>query len=190
MLGTKEIAEILGVKAVTVRKYAGALEKAGYIVGRGESGHREYTQNDATVFRELQALCERSGMTVNMSAQAVVSRVMKERGSVSHGVVPVNNSTEIQYAERYNELMTFMQGISEHNQNQAELLAKQAEEIDRLHKRMDQQNNNISVMLREVLDTRRMVAAANDKKWYQFWKKRTVLPDLDDPETVWKMKRE
>lgn len=190
MLGTKEIAEILGVKPVTVRKYASALEKAGYIVGRGDSGHREYTQNDATAFRELQALCERSGMTVEMSANVIATRIIKELEPVADSVMPVVKGNDVQYVERYNELVSIMQGINEHNQNQAELLAKQAEEIERLHKRIDQQNNNISVMLREVLDTRRMVAAAHDKKWYQFWKKRIVIPDLDDPETVWKMKRE
>ncbi|WP_254184742.1 DUF3967 domain-containing protein [Micrococcus luteus] len=63
----------------------------------------------------------------------------------------------------------------------------QAAELERLHKRMDDQNANIAVILREILETRRMVAAANDKKWWQFWRKSLVLPDLSDPETVWRL---
>ncbi|MEK4240383.1 DUF3967 domain-containing protein, partial [Paenibacillus sp. FSL H7-0714] len=93
------------------------------------------------------------------------------------------NQLSERYEERYNELFEVMRQLGEQNQ-------QQAEELARVHKRMDEQNANISVILREVLDTRRMVAAANDKRWWEFWKKDMVLPDLDDPEVRWKLSKD
>ncbi|MEK4493983.1 DUF3967 domain-containing protein [Paenibacillus sp. FSL L8-0493] len=180
MLGTKEICEIIGVKPSTVRKYAGALEAAGYVVNKGDSGHREYTEEDATVFRHLKALCDQPGMTVELAANVVVSRRERAHESVAPMIVSADNQVSERYEERYNELIEVMQRMGEQNQHQAEELA-------RVHKRMDEQNANISVILREVLETRRMVAAASDKRWWQFWKKDMVLPDLNDPEVRWKL---
>lgn len=182
MLGSKEISQIIGVKAVTVRKYAGELEKAGYSVKKSESGHREYTEEDATVFRHMKALCEQSGMTVEMAAKVVAAKHLQAHESVAPAVISGAGQAVERYEERYNELVQAMGLLSEQNQ-------QQAAELERVHKRMDEQNANISVILREVLETRRMVAAANDRKWWQIWRKPMVLPDLDDPETRWKLQQ-
>ncbi|MEK4240360.1 MerR family transcriptional regulator, partial [Paenibacillus sp. FSL H7-0714] len=87
MLGTKEISEILGVKAVTVRKYAGELEKAGYSVIKSESGHREFSEEDATAFRHMKALCEQSGMTVELAAKVVAAKHLKATESIAPMVI-------------------------------------------------------------------------------------------------------
>lgn len=180
MLGTKEISEIIGVKAVTVRKYAGELEKAGYSVKKSESGHREYSEDDATAFRHMKALCEQSGMTVELAAKVVAAKHQQANESVAPMVVTDSIQAVERYEKQYGMLLELVQQMGEQNQ-------QQAAELERVHKRMDEQNANISVILREVLETRRMVAAAADKKWYQFWRKPMVLPDLSDPETRWKL---
>ncbi|MEK4477827.1 MerR family transcriptional regulator [Paenibacillus sp. FSL R7-0048] len=180
MLGTKEISEILGVKAVTVRKYAGELEKAGYSVTKSESGHREYSEDDATAFRHMKALCEQSGMTVELAAKVVAAKHFKAHESVAPMVVSADNQVSERYEERYNELFAVMQQLGEQNQ-------QQAAELDRLHKRMDEQNANISVILREVLETRRLVAATSARKWWKFWDKE--IHDEPDPKAVWNKKQ-
>lgn len=180
MLGTKEISEIIGVKAVTVRKYAGELEKAGYSVSKSASGHREYSEEDATAFRHMKALCEQSGMTVELAAKVVSAKHLKASESIAPMINAGENQIVEQYDGRYTEMIGIMKSMADQNN-------QQAAELDRLHKRMDDQNANITVILREVLETRRMVAAANDKKWWQPWKKSLALPDLSDPETRWKL---
>jgi DNA-binding transcriptional MerR regulator len=180
MLGTKEICEIIGVKPSTVRKYAGALEAAGYVVHKGDSGHREYTEEDATVFRHLKALCDQPGMTVELAANVVVSRRERAHESVSPMVVSSDNQVSERYEERYNELFAVMQQLGEQNQ-------QQALELDRLHKRMDEQNANISVILREVLENRRLVAATSARKWWKFWDK--DIHAEPDPKAVWNKKQ-
>lgn len=173
MYKTTEISEILGVKPGTVRKYAGALEAAGYSVTKSGSGHRDYSEEDATAFRELQALCQRSGMTVDVAAEVVAARRLRASESVAPAVISPDNARLEHYEKRYNEIL--------------EIAQRQADELERVHKRMDEQNAHISVILREVLETRRMVAASQDRKWWQIWRKNLALPDLEDPETVWKL---
>jgi hypothetical protein len=56
-----------------------------------------------------------------------------------------------------------------------------------MNKRMDEQHGNISLILREMQETRRLVAAASNKKWWKFWEKEQ--PDGPDPEAVWNRKQ-
>lgn len=183
MLETKEIADILGVHSNTVRKYALALEAQGYVIQRDDNNDRKYSDIDATAFRELQALRKRTSLPVEKCAEVIAARHREPSESVLPAVNEPDSTQIMQHSTQHAELIGAVQSLVELNQ-------KQADELARVHKRMDDQNNNISVIMREVLETRRMVAAANSRKWYQFWKKDTVLPDLDDPETLWKMQRE
>lgn len=182
MFGTKEISENLGVKPVTVRKYAGELEKAGYIVAKDDSGHRVFSEKDATAFRHMKTLCEQSGMTVELAAKVVAAKYSGASESVAPVPVPSEAQALERYDERYNTLLDALEQMSEHNR-------VQAEQVERLHKRMDDQNANITAILREAVETRRMIAAANSRKWWQFWKKDMILPDLSDPETRWKLQQ-
>ncbi|WP_178076139.1 MerR family transcriptional regulator [Paenibacillus oralis] len=182
MLGTKEISEILKVKPVTVRKYAAALEKAGYIVQRDDNGNRVYTQNDATAFRELQALCERSGMTVENSAEVITARTLRATQAESSAVVPTNGQAVMQYDPRYDELINTINNLV--NQN-----SKILEQNERMAERMAEQNANLTQIMREVTETKRMIAEKQRKSW-KFWERNKQPTDpQSDPELAWK-KRE
>lgn len=192
LIGPNKMAGILGVQPVTVRKYSDILEKAGYVISRSENGRREYSEKDAMIFREVIELCERSGMKLEAAANLVVSREMRDAGVIAHTeIVPVNDQNEqlIQYEERYNELKQIMLSMEEQQRIIEEQNRVQAEELARLHKKMDDQNNNLSVILRETLETRRMIAAANEQKrkpFWKFWSKENS--DDRDPEVVWNRK--
>ncbi|MMZ55617.1 hypothetical protein D1872_174770 [compost metagenome] len=176
MLGTKEIAAILEVQPVTVRKYAKALEDAGYIFERIDGKNREYNDMDVTAFKELVSICKRSGMPIEKVAELIAAKRIKDlQDGPSVSVVPIQEENN-----RYGELVNVIKEMADRNQ-------QQAEQLERLHKRMDSQNANLTAILREMTETRRMVAAMNQKRWWQFWKKDLALPDLADPETVWKL---
>jgi DNA-binding transcriptional MerR regulator len=180
MLETKEIAEVLGVHSNTVRKYALALEKQGYVIHRDDNNDRKYSDIDATVFRELQALRQRTHLSVERCAEVIAARHKEPSESVLPVVKETDSNQIVQHDIQHDELVSTVQSLLDLNR-------QQAAELERVHKRLDDQNNNVSVILREVLETRRMVAAANARKWWEFWKKDSVLPDLNDPETLWKM---
>lgn len=176
MYGSKEIAEILGIKPVTVRKYAAALEDAGYIISRSDSGHRTYSEVDATVFRELQVLCERSNAVTRGDMGTTMLECAKILMVVAPAVVQQQTALMERYEERYTEMMGVIESLREQN--------------ERLNKRLDEQNNNISVILREVLNTKKMMIENNRRKWWKFWDKRDPMIGEPDPEQVWKEKQE
>ncbi|MDT2262665.1 hypothetical protein P7H12_01920 [Paenibacillus larvae] len=76
---TKDMAAMLGIETVTVRKYALALEKAGYIISRDDKDRRTYSDVDAMALQQLFTLRERSGMTVEKSAEMVASNFWLNR---------------------------------------------------------------------------------------------------------------
>lgn len=172
MLATKDIAEILKIEAVTVRKYARSLEDAGYNVKHDANGRREYSDTDVTALRELQALRERTGLTVDKCAEVVAARHRGASEGVTLATNDVDRKTIEQYEERYNEMVKLIESTNEQN--------------ERILKRFEDQNNNISVILREVLETRRLISAKNEKKWWEFWKKEILA--TDDPEYIWREK--
>lgn len=188
---TKEMAEILRVEAVTVRKYADILEKSGYIIARNDSGHRVYSEKDVTVFRQLQELRQHSGMNLESASKLIASRERQEYETVSPTVLQPIQEQLVRYEEQYGELKQLMLSMAEQNRHQGEESERQTQELERLNKKLEDQNNNISVILREVLESRRLAAASqeNKKSWWKFWQREEVAPGRD-PETVWNQKME
>lgn len=165
MKKTKDIAAFLGLEAVTIRKYCGALEKYGYIVFKDGNGQRQYDDKDATVLQELKALCDRSGMTVDAAAEVIATRNIRSLGVIAPPVLEPEKQELMRYDKRYDQMMETVKVMAERNE-------RQAAELERLHKRMDEQNANISIVLREILETKRLMASAENlkkKKWWNFW---------------------
>lgn len=70
--GTKDIANMVDIAESTVRKYAQALEKAGYRFIKNENGFRIYTDNDVFVFNEVKNLSKKNAMPVERIAKMIV----------------------------------------------------------------------------------------------------------------------
>lgn len=188
LIESKDMADILRVEAVTVRKYSDILEKAGYTIIRNDSGRRMYSEKDATMFRQLQELRQHSGMSLEKAAKYLVTRDRMDNETVAHTEIQPIQEQLTRYEERYDELKRMMMSLEEQNRSQAEQNERQAEELKQLHKKMDDQNNNISVILRDVLESKRMLLAAAEqqkkKSRWKFWQK-----DEDpDPEKAWNKK--
>ncbi|MBY9082612.1 MerR family transcriptional regulator [Paenibacillus sp. HN-1] len=181
MLKSQDISQILGIKEVTVRKYVGELEKAGYSVFKSEGGHRQYTEQDATVLRHMKTLCDSPGMTVQLAAKVVASKYSEAHEIVAPAVISPDSGELVQYEKRYSEMLEIVRTLAEQNQ-------QQAAQMDKLHERMEDQNANITAVLREIQQARREIAAAKARKWWKFWIKEAT--DGPDPEAAWKRKQD
>lgn len=137
--GSKELSEMLGVEAVTVRKYAAALEKAGYIFERSDKDHRLYTSQDAMVFQHLKSLREHSGLNVESASNVVVSR--HQVASESVALVPKLYEPD-RYAEQYRNLDEKIDRLTELLLHQQELSAAAARSLpdprDELRERVNE----------------------------------------------------
>ena len=57
-----------------MRKYATALEKAGYVIARNDGKNRDFSTTDVMAFQYLQSLRSRTGITLESAAEATVAK--------------------------------------------------------------------------------------------------------------------
>lgn len=101
---SRDMANTLGVETVTVRKYALALEKAGYVFERSSGDHRLFSERDAIAMQHLKALRERSGMSIETAAIAVTTRLSEASNSVTLAAKVDTTADFSHYKELYHAL--------------------------------------------------------------------------------------
>lgn len=156
-LTTKDLGEKLGVEAVTIRKYALALEKAGHSVNRDANDNRVYSEQDAMVFQQLKTIRERSGLTVEKSAEVVVAKLREASVSVSPAVIEAENTNLARYDERYNEIAGQLVEVLKVNR-------ALGERLERMEERQLHQNENLTIILREMLEVKQAIVAAKENR--------------------------
>ncbi|PEK59430.1 MULTISPECIES: DUF3967 domain-containing protein [Bacillus cereus group] len=194
-----DVAEQLGIQSSTLRKYADVLEKEGYTFIKNERGHRKYRESDVMVFRKIINLKSDTDMTLENATKQIVSwhqgvEVLPlERHEVERYEEPDFNATPLQtmiqeqkeviekqnyllqelnkrlteqdqrFAQRESELLSAIQSI----QDSQKLIAMNSSED--VAKNQDRDEMFMQT-IREVQEVKKMIAASNDKKWYEFWK--------------------
>lgn len=119
-LASRDIAEIIGVETVTVRKYALALEKAGYLFERSGSDHRLFSDKDVIIMQQLKTLRERSGMSVENAAIAISTR----HREISNSVTLSLNTHNTPDKSRYDILEEKIENLTQLLVSQQEAAAK------------------------------------------------------------------
>ncbi|MGZ9644653.1 DUF3967 domain-containing protein [Bacillus cereus] len=194
-----DVAEQLGIQSSTLRKYADVLEKEGYTFIKNERGHRKYREIDVMVFRKVINLKNDTDMTLENATKQIVSwhqgiEVLPlNRYEVERYEEPDFNATPLQamiqeqkeviekqnfllqelnkrlteqdqrFTQRESELLIAIQSIRD---SQKLIATNSSEDIAKNHGR----DEMLMQMIREVQEVKKMIAASNDKKWYQFWK--------------------
>lgn len=166
ILKTKEIADMTGLAQSTVRKYAQELEKAGYTFKKDETG-RYYTKEDLVIFTQLKEVRDKAGIKVEHAADVVVTQYKRTTQSMS----PAEPTTEMEsQAIQLQHTMQYIQKLEEALQQQQDMISKLEGRLERQEKRQDLRDESLTQVLREVAETKKMLAASKEKKWYEFWK--------------------
>jgi DNA-binding transcriptional MerR regulator len=178
---TADVASFLGVKAVTVRKYATALEKAGYLVERRDTNNRSYTERDARVMQELVMICKHSGMSVEKGATVVAAKYMEFLADTE----PVVMSNTSRYDKQYDQAIELLRSMSDSSKQQAGDIASMRTQIEL-------QSSGIAALQQELAETKKLLAASSERKWWNFFRRSTDKPDQDgrDPEIEWIRKKQ
>jgi DNA-binding transcriptional MerR regulator len=176
-----QVQELLGIDSHTLRKYATLLEGQGYQIHRNHRGHRGYYEKDVTTLRKLIEFIGQEGMTLELSAQAVMSWNSEEIESVSRAeeeTVQTNHpDKEIQQNHNLDELMERIEHLEQINMDLIKHLKEKAvreayleEKINQIVKYVERSEQllveNSKMMLEE---TRQQIAAAHQKKWWKWW---------------------
>lgn len=153
-LTSKDIAAMIGIAESTVRKYAAALEEAGYPFskdGTGEKAARIFTEPDAMVMRHLKELREKTNIPVDQAAQLIASKHPK-------GMTQVAAFDATASKIDYN---TLINAINERHDERYTTLEDKVDSLMELNKklleRLDQRDAVIGELV-ESLNTQKAIA--------------------------------
>ncbi|WP_028401443.1 MerR family transcriptional regulator [Ectobacillus panaciterrae] len=176
-----DVQELLGIDSSTLRKYAILLEGHGYHIHRNDRGHRGYFDKDVITLRKLIEFSKQEGMTLERSAEAVMTWVSEEDETVTvTEVVPLQaaNDRGIERDTNHDEILERVERLEQvnlelikHFKEKAVREAKQEEKINQILtyiERQEQLEVERGKMIEE--ETQKQIAAAQEKKWWQFWK--------------------
>lgn len=199
LYGPGDVAEQLGIRSSTLRKYADVLEKEGYTFIKNERGHRKYRESDVMVFRKVINLKSDTDMTLENATKQIVSwhqgvEVLPlERHEIERYEEPDFNATTLQtmlqdqneVIEKQNELLQelnkrLVEQDQRFAQRESELLSaiqtlQESQTLIAMNTSEDVAKNQgraemLMQTIREVQEVKKMIAASKDKKWYEFWK--------------------
>jgi DNA-binding transcriptional MerR regulator len=181
----------LGVSSSTLRKYSDVLEREGYEVRKNSRGRREYTEFDVVLLQHLVELSKEDGMTFREKAAKLI---VKEYGIANkkeetEEANPMLYHVQYQLHEQYSAMVAELNRVQQANLLEMEKrlsdridqrnalieedMSDRKEREERIEKRLEQRDENLMRMIREIQEAKRImeeVAAAKRKKiWWKFW---------------------
>ncbi|MFC5649445.1 hypothetical protein ACFPYJ_09925 [Paenibacillus solisilvae] len=130
---TKDIADMLGIEAVTVRKYALALKRAGYVINRSDGKNRSYSERDAMAFKFLQSIRARTSVTVEEAAMVTVQRGKTDMVTAQHIERNEGEVLQVRYDGRYDILASEMLKIRTNIEAVKDMNVEQTERLNRIY---------------------------------------------------------
>jgi len=174
----KEVNSLLNVSESTARKWCISLEKKGYMFIRNDRNQRLFTEHDLIALKKFQALLKETNMPMDNAADIIISRFGKGTFEDRTLSVPEESNEERRSLQRSEETID---KLMKHIETQEEYMRKQDKFNQDLLKRLDQQekyilssieerDKSLTNSLREMQQTQKLIAASQEKKWWEFWK--------------------
>lgn len=151
-----EVAERLQMGKSTLRRWCLELEKQGYVFSKGEQESRAFTERDVLILEKVRKLHNEGG-----KLEYVIKQVINEQEQVLLTPQSTPYSVDIDWQ-------------AERAQLKQELLAEIKQELlsseQRIFHRLEDRDQLLMQYVRETQETKKIMAATQQKKWWQFWK--------------------
>ncbi|MCM3308642.1 DUF3967 domain-containing protein [Priestia megaterium] len=184
-----EIAKSLGIARSSLTKYCIALENKDYKFIRGSNNSRAFRSKDLLLLQRMKDLVQDKGMTMETAVNVVLSMLPEEEriGAIldeNKVMSPETASKEQEENTQISLLMDKLEYIDEIS-DRLNSMEKELKDIKTQNKILQDQNyelrttvetssnkrdENLLSLIREVQDTKKMIAASQEKKWWEFWK--------------------
>ncbi|RAS71495.1 hypothetical protein A4R27_26440 (plasmid) [Priestia endophytica] len=190
-----EVSKNLGIPRSSLTKYCLALEEKGYRFIRYENNSRAFTNKDIILLQRMKDLVREKKMTMETSAQVVLSKLPEDEKtgtSLNRNNYETDHSNEMvvaqeQRGEQENKAITLiMKKLEQFNDvmDRLDLMEQELKEIKSQNELLQEQNEQLQTnveassskrdeklvsLMREVQETRKMIATAKEKKWWKFW---------------------
>lgn len=157
---TSEVAKKLEVSDSTLRKWCIQLEAKGYKFVKGENDSRAFTKHDLNALQLFKQLVK-----VQRKTKEVASLEVVDRYGARQETLPMQPAQLAAETYEFKDTIDVMAKSIEEIKTQ---LHEQMEFNKELVERMNQQSMS---HIREIQETRKQLAAAQEKKkWWEFWK--------------------
>lgn len=129
------------------------LEEQGYEFKRDNNNWRQYSEDDIEYLKHILSM-RKMGKSLDESIEHIAS-LYRVNMSIRKPDIPIQ--------EKENQLMEFMQ-------NQQEFNRKVLDKLETQEQRQSERDQNLMRTLNELQESKKQIAAKNQKKWWQFWK--------------------
>ncbi|MGH1277399.1 DUF3967 domain-containing protein [Bacillus cereus] len=159
-----EVAKNLGIGSSTLRKYCLALEEAGYPFERGNNNSRIFYHKDVATIERLVTAMNKKNVTLEQAVNLAMSSVEENEIATvaTHSVADTEHIKVL--TERIERLEQLNLELIQRLDQQSKLI--QETDAKRII-REEQRDIQLIQVLREIQDSKRLIAASEQKK--TFW---------------------
>ncbi|MCM3546910.1 DUF3967 domain-containing protein [Priestia megaterium] len=184
-----EVAKSLGIARSSLTKYCIALENKDYKFIRGSNNSRAFRSKDLLLLQRMKDLVQDKGMTMETAVNVVLSMLPEEErtGAVldENKVIPSETTSKeqeennqisllmdkLEYIDEISDRLNSMEKELKDIKTQNKILQDQNDELKTtVETSSNKRDENLLSLIREVQDTKKMIAVSQEKKWWEFWK--------------------
>ncbi|HFU7072817.1 TPA: DUF3967 domain-containing protein [Bacillus cereus] len=156
-----EVAKNLGIGSSTLRKYCLALEEAGYPFERGNNNSRIFYHKDvATIERLVTAMNKK-----NVTLEQAINLAMTSTEENEIAIVATDNVADTEHIKTLTERIERLEQLNLELIQRLDQQSKLLQETDAQRIiREEQRDVQLMQVLREIQDSKRLIAASEQKK--------------------------
>jgi DNA-binding transcriptional MerR regulator len=155
-----EVASTLKIGSSTLRKYSLALEEQGYVFDRGMNNSRIFYQKDVAMIQRIMNAMNKKNITLEQAIKLAISSVPEDIVATAVMDKQTESSIGVAMLERLERLEKI----------NLELVKRLEEQQRMLQERDTKRDEQLITVLREVQESKQLIAATKDKKWWEFWR--------------------
>ncbi|KAB2486562.1 DUF3967 domain-containing protein [Priestia endophytica] len=155
-----EVASTLKIGSSTLRKYSLALEEQGYTFDRGINNSRIFYQKDVAMIQRMMNAMNKKNITLEQAVKLAVSSVPEDTVATPATVKQEEHNKDVAMLERLERL----------EKVNLELVKRLEEQQQMLQERDAKRDEQLITVLREIQESKQLIATAKEKRWWEFWK--------------------
>ncbi|SEG87681.1 DNA-binding transcriptional regulator, MerR family [Bacillus sp. ok061] len=159
-----EVAKNLGIGSSTLRKYCLALEEAGYPFERGNNNSRIFYHTDVATIERLVTAMNKKSVTLEQAVNLAIASV----GENEIATVATESVADTEHIKALTERIERLEQLNLELIQRLDQQSKLLQETDAQRIiREEQRDIQLMQVLREIQDSKQLVAASEQKK--SFW---------------------
>lgn len=151
-----EVAQRLNMGRSTLRRWCLELEKQGYVFSKGEQDSRAFLEKDVLILEKIKQL-QSQGKKLEHAIKQILSEHERIPLTLQSTPRPLDIDLKMEREQLKKELLEEMK---------QELLSSE----QRILQRLEERDQVLVQHIREIQETKKLIAAVQEKKWWQFWK--------------------